>query len=48
LRLIGAGLLAGGAVLASTLAAGSTALVTLTAWPAWIMLAAGLYLVVRR
>jgi ubiquinone biosynthesis protein len=48
LRLIGAGLLASGAVLASTLAAGSTALITLTAWPAWIMLAAGLYLVVRR
>ena len=48
LRLTGAGLLAGGAVLGSTLAASGTALVSLGAWPAWIMLVAGLYLVVRR
>jgi len=48
LRLTGAGLLAGGAVLGSTLAASGTALVSLAAWPAWIMLVAGLYLVVRR
>ena len=48
LRLTGAGLLAGGAVLGSTLATSGTALVSLGAWPAWIMLVAGLYLVVRR
>jgi ubiquinone biosynthesis protein len=48
LRLTGAGLLAGGAVLGSTLAASGTALVSLAAWPAWVMLVAGLYLVVRR
>ncbi|WP_397450322.1 ubiquinone biosynthesis regulatory protein kinase UbiB [Pseudomonas sp. NA-150] len=48
LRLIGAGLLAGGAVLASALAGSGTAMVAVVAWPAWIMLAAGLYLVVRR
>ncbi|MGV8916884.1 MAG: ubiquinone biosynthesis regulatory protein kinase UbiB [Pseudomonas sp.] len=48
LRLIGAGLLAGGAVLASALAGSGTAMVAIVAWPAWIMLAAGLYLVVRR
>ncbi|MEB0148932.1 ubiquinone biosynthesis regulatory protein kinase UbiB [Pseudomonas sp. CCC2.2] len=48
LRLTGAGLLAGGAVLGSTLATSGTALVALAAWPAWVMLVAGLYLVVRR
>jgi ubiquinone biosynthesis protein len=44
LRLLGGALLAGGA----TLAASGAAIDTLAAWPAWIMLAAGLYLVVRR
>lgn len=44
LRLLGAGLLAGGA----TLAAGAVSLSAPAAWPAWLMLAAGLYLVVRR
>ncbi|WP_166358131.1 ubiquinone biosynthesis regulatory protein kinase UbiB [Pseudomonas akapageensis] len=44
LRLLGGVLLAGGA----TLAAEAGAFSTLTAWPAWLMLAAGLYLVVRR
>jgi ubiquinone biosynthesis protein len=48
LRMLGAALLAGGAVLASTLATEGTALVALVAWPAWIMLAGGLYLVIRR
>ena len=44
LRLVGAALLAGGAVLASHAAAFDA----LETWPAWIMLASGLYLVVRR
>ena len=44
LRLLGAGLLAGGA----TLAAGAVSLSAPAAWPAWLMLAAGLYLIVRR
>ena len=44
LRLLGAALLAGGA----TLAAGAESLSAAGAWPAWLMLAAGLYLVVRR
>jgi ubiquinone biosynthesis protein len=48
LRLLGAALLTGGAILASTLVAESTALVAPVAWPAWIMLVAGLYLVIRR
>jgi ubiquinone biosynthesis protein len=48
LRLLGASLLAGGAIMASTLVADGTTLVALVAWPAWIMLVAGLYLVVRR
>jgi len=48
LRLLGAVLLAGGAVLASTLVAENTALIAPVAWPAWIMLAAGMYLVIRR
>ncbi|SQF94369.1 2-polyprenylphenol 6-hydroxylase [Paucimonas lemoignei] len=48
LRLLGAALLAGGAVLASTLVAENTALIAPVAWPAWIMLAAGMYLVIRR
>ncbi len=44
LRLTGAALMAGGASLATTCAS----LAALSAWPAWIMLGAGLYLVVRR
>ena len=44
LRLLGAGLLAGGA----TLAAGAVSLSAPAAWPAWLMLAGGLYLIVRR
>ncbi len=48
LRILGAALLAGGAVLASTLVTEGTALVALVAWPAWIMLAGGFYLVIRR
>ncbi|WP_137886284.1 ubiquinone biosynthesis regulatory protein kinase UbiB [Pseudomonas sp. 2FE] len=44
LRLTGAALMVGGASLAATAAS----LAALSAWPAWIMLGAGLYLVVRR
>ena len=44
LRLLGAALLGGGA----TLAAGAESLSAASTWPAWLMLAAGLYLVVRR
>jgi len=44
LRLLGAVLLGGGA----TLAAGAEPLTAVSSWPAWLMLAAGLYLVVRR
>lgn len=44
LRLLGCGLLAGGAVLASH----AVALDAVEAWPAWLMLAAGVYLVVRQ
>jgi ubiquinone biosynthesis protein len=44
LRLIGCALLAGGAVLASR----ALALDAIEAWPAWLMLATGVYLVVRR
>ncbi len=44
LRLLGAALLGGGAVLAS----GAEQIAATSAWPAWLMLAAGLYLVVRR
>ncbi|MDR0279197.1 MAG: ubiquinone biosynthesis regulatory protein kinase UbiB [Paucimonas sp.] len=44
LRLLGAVLLGGGA----TLASGVESLGAIDAWPAWLMLAAGLYLVVRR
>ncbi|WPO99623.1 ubiquinone biosynthesis regulatory protein kinase UbiB [Pseudomonas sp. HR96] len=44
LRLLGCGLLAGGAVLASH----AVALDAIEAWPAWLMLAAGVYLVVRQ
>ncbi|VVN13551.1 putative protein kinase UbiB [Pseudomonas fluorescens] len=44
LRLLGAGLLAGGAILAT----GAVSLGAPAAWPAWLMLSAGLYLVVRR
>ncbi|UFH49155.1 ubiquinone biosynthesis regulatory protein kinase UbiB [Pseudomonas sp. KNUC1026] len=43
LRLVGGILLAGGGVMASS----GAALHTVQSWPAWIMLAAGLYLVVR-
>ena len=44
LRLVGAALLAGGA----TLAAAAESLSALATWPAWLMLAAGIYIVVRR
>jgi ubiquinone biosynthesis protein len=44
LRLIGCALLAGGAVLASR----ALALDAIEAWPAWLMLATGVYLVARR
>lgn len=47
LRLLGAGLLGGGAVLA-TGAAEAASLAAPVAWPAWLMLAAGLYLIVRQ
>ena len=47
LRLLGAGLLGGGAVLAAG-AAAATSLAAPAAWPAWLMLAAGLYLIVRQ
>ncbi|MCF7531287.1 ubiquinone biosynthesis regulatory protein kinase UbiB [Pseudomonas petrae] len=48
LRLLGAGLLAGGVLLAITHTQTGEALNTLSAWPALLMLAAGVYLVVRR
>ncbi|HAB65545.1 MAG TPA: hypothetical protein DCE49_15470, partial [Pseudomonas sp.] len=44
LRLVGAALLAGGA----TLAAAAESISALATWPAWLMLAAGIYIVVRR
>ena len=44
LRLLGGSLLAGGA----TLATAAASLSAPAAWPAWLMLAAGLYLIVRR
>jgi ubiquinone biosynthesis protein len=44
LRLVGAALLGGGV----TLAGSAVALDAIAAWPAWIMLISGLYLVVRR
>ncbi len=44
-RLAGAGLLAGGVVQA---AAAAAPLQSLQAWPAWLMLAGGLFLIVRR
>ncbi|MFJ7790299.1 MULTISPECIES: ubiquinone biosynthesis regulatory protein kinase UbiB [unclassified Pseudomonas] len=47
LRLLGAGLLGGGAVLAAG-AAAAASLAAPAAWPAWLMLAAGLYLIVRQ
>ncbi|QCI14977.1 ubiquinone biosynthesis regulatory protein kinase UbiB [Pseudomonas putida] len=47
LRLLGAGLLGGGAVLAAG-AAEAASLAAPAAWPAWLMLAAGLYLIVRQ
>lgn len=48
LRLLGAGLLAGGVLLAVTHTQTGAALNTLSAWPALLMLVAGVYLVVRR
>jgi ubiquinone biosynthesis protein len=48
LRLIGAGLLAGGVVLATAHSQSGDELMALSAWPALLMLVAGLYLVVRR
>ncbi|OQR37626.1 ubiquinone biosynthesis regulatory protein kinase UbiB [Pseudomonas sp. Bc-h] len=48
LRLIGAGLLAGGVVLATAHTQSGDELMALSAWPALLMLVAGLYLVVRR
>ena len=48
LRLIGAGLLAGGVVLATAHTQSGDELMALSAWPALLMLIAGLYLVVRR
>jgi ubiquinone biosynthesis protein len=48
LRLIGAGLLAGGVVLATAHTQSGDELIALSAWPAVLMLVAGLYLVVRR
>jgi ubiquinone biosynthesis protein len=48
LRLLGAGLLAGGVLLAITHTQTGEALASLNAWPALLMLAAGVYLVVRR
>jgi len=48
LRLIGAGLLAGGVVLATAHTQSGAELMTMSAWPALLMLVAGLYLVVRR
>ena len=47
LRLLGAGLLGGGAVLAAG-AAEAASLAAPAAWPAWLMVAAGLYLIVRQ
>ncbi|MCE5994324.1 ubiquinone biosynthesis regulatory protein kinase UbiB [Pseudomonas sp. KCA11] len=47
LRLLGAGLLGGGAVLAAG-AAAAASLAAPAAWAAWLMLAAGLYLIVRQ
>ncbi len=44
LRLVGAVLLGSGA----TLAASADSLTALTAWPAWVMLVAGIFIVVRR
>ncbi|RRV09350.1 ubiquinone biosynthesis regulatory protein kinase UbiB [Pseudomonas sp. v388] len=48
LRLTGAALLVGGALQAWVMSEAGTQLLTLTAWPAGIMLVAGLYLIVRR
>jgi ubiquinone biosynthesis protein len=48
LRLIGVGLLAGGVVLATVHTQSGDELMALSAWPALLMLVAGLYLVVRR
>ncbi|WP_110950911.1 ubiquinone biosynthesis regulatory protein kinase UbiB [Pseudomonas bohemica] len=48
LRLIGAGLLAGGVILATAHTQSGAELMAISAWPALLMLVAGLYLVVRR
>ena len=48
LRLIGSALLVGGTIQAWAMSEAGTQLLTLTAWPAAIMLVAGLYLIVRR
>ncbi|WP_296257656.1 MULTISPECIES: ubiquinone biosynthesis regulatory protein kinase UbiB [unclassified Pseudomonas] len=48
LRLIGAGLLAGGVILATAHTQSGDELMAISAWPALLMLVAGLYLVVRR
>ncbi|WP_341960504.1 ubiquinone biosynthesis regulatory protein kinase UbiB [Pseudomonas sp. RC10] len=48
LRLIGAALLGGGVVLATAHTQSGDELIALSAWPALLMLVAGLYLVVRR
>jgi ubiquinone biosynthesis protein len=48
LRLIGAALLAGGVVVGTAHTQSGDELMALSAWPALLMLVAGLYLVVRR
>ena len=48
LRLIGSALLAGGVIQGWVISEAGTQLPTLAAWPAAIMLIAGLYLIVRR
>ncbi|TDV66094.1 ubiquinone biosynthesis regulatory protein kinase UbiB [Pseudomonas sp. LP_7_YM] len=48
LRLLGAGLLAGGVILATAHTRSGAELMAISAWPALLMLVAGLYLVVRR
>ncbi|MCS3469463.1 ubiquinone biosynthesis protein [Pseudomonas sp. JUb42] len=48
LRLLGAALLGGGVVIASSLAGAGSEWTAPATWPAWVMLTSGLYLVVRR
>lgn len=48
LRLLGAVLLGGGAVIATSHGADGGDMASTVLWPAWIMLAAGLYLTIRR